>query len=340
MMRALVATALLLLACQPSKKKGVPDASVAAADAGFDYGALARPIQTLRSQLKTTPCDKQRALELGDALNRARDFHGADAWVGEFEQACGRWPRLLWVRQHACEERGDDDCAAKTASALIESRASDSDYWWWRGQAEAKLAHWERARADFLQSMANKPTGFPAYRLAQFADQKLQRPCDGALLIQWWIDHGRRTNEEWIDESRSSLWLAGACARNSGRGSTLVTAAPNAPLVRAAVKLGKTPARFLLDEHAGTSVVSRSLAEKLGLAPGETQVEGLALGSVRSGPLVQVDALGLGAATAKDVQLMVVDGLPEDVDGVVGLNVLMQFQVKRTPKGYALTPLP
>lgn len=340
MRRLLLVLAVVAAGCPaPKKKTGVDAGSI---DAGVSHGTYASSIANVRQQLEKAPCDKQLALKLGDYLNRAKDYAGAAAWVEEYEKSCERWPRLLWVKQHACEELMDHGCASKTASALIESRPSDSDFWWWRGQAEAKLEHWEQARADDFQSMANKPTGFPAFRLAQFVDAKLQRPCDGALLIQWWIDHGKRTDEEWIDQTRSKLYLAGACGKRSGRGKTTIAAAKNAPQINVKVKVDKTPAAFVLDEHAGTTVVSAALAKQAGLEPAADapKVQTLAAGELREGPLVRVKSLGLGGATASEVDVIVVDALPEGVDGFLGLNALMQFQVRRTPKGFELSPLP
>ncbi|MBL8958194.1 MAG: clan AA aspartic protease [Myxococcaceae bacterium] len=332
--------ALLLAACDSPKKKAAT--AKAAADAGVSHGTYESSIQNVREQLTKSPCDKELALKLGDYLNRAKDYAGADAWVSEYEKSCERWPRLLWVRQHACEQLENHACAAKTGGELIDARPSDSDYWWWRGQAEAKLGHFEKARSDYFQSMANKPTGFPAYRLAQFADEKLKRPCDGALLIQWWLEHGKRTNEDWVDSTRSKLWLEGACGQRSGKGKTSIAAPPNAPQVNVAVKVGKTPATLVLDERAGTTAVSVALAKKAGLEPAEdaAKVAVFAAGRIYEGPLVRVASFGVGSATATHLDVVVVDGLPEAVDGVVGLNALMQFQVKRTPKAFELSPLP
>src|SRR3954470_5461435 len=98
MARLLLALLLCLCACDTGKKKKSADAPKAAAkDAGFDHGTFESSIANVRGQLEKTPCDKKLALQLGDYLNRSRDFVGADTWVGDFEKACGSWPRLLWV---------------------------------------------------------------------------------------------------------------------------------------------------------------------------------------------------------------------------------------------------
>ena len=70
------------------------------------------------------------------------------------------------------------------------------------------------------------------------------------------------------------------------------------------------------------------------------KVQTLAAGELREGPLVRVKSLGISGASASDVDVVVVETLPEGVDGFLGLNALMQFQVNRTAKGFELSPLP
>jgi hypothetical protein len=328
---------LLLLACtKPSKPSSV---EVKDAGAGVDHGKFESSISNLRSQLATAPCDKRLAVQLGEYLERANDYAGAGAVVDEWEKKCPPYTRLLWVRQASCERLERWDCAAKTATALIESDPTDSDFWWWRGQAEGNRGHYHKARGDYLQSMANKPTGFPAYRLAQFADTKLKAPCDGALLIQWWITHGRRTDEDWIDPTRTKLFTAGACDKNAGHGKTTIAATANAPIIRTKVKLDGTAVELVVDEHAGTTAVSKALADKAKLEVSEQSVDVLAAGTLYEGHLAHVKKLELGGASVADTDVAVIDGLPNSVDGVLGLNVLMQFDVKRTAKGYELAAL-
>lgn len=324
----------------PAAKKAAAAKAEAPVDAGFDHGKFASSIKSARESLEKAPCDKKLALMLGDYLNRARDYRGADAWVTEFEGKCEQWPRLWWVRQHACEQLEDQACAVKTATALIEATPTDSDFWWWRGRALAKSGQHERAKADFLQSMANKPTGFPAYQLAQFAEEKLKRPCDGALLIQWWIEHGRRTDEDWIDPARTRLFLAGKCSKLAGQGKASIAAPKNAPVVKVKVKVDGVAGSFLLDERAGHTAVTPAFAQKAKLEAGGEKVALMAAGSVREGALAPAKKIQVGSASASELDVAIVEGLPEGFDGVLGLSVLMQFGVKKTPKGLELSPLP
>jgi Aspartyl protease len=334
---ALVAVA----ACSkpPPAKKPAAAAVVPAVDAGVDHGKFASSIQAARDSLAKVPCDKKLSLQLGDYLNRAMDHKGAIAWVDEFEAKCEKWPRLTWVKHYACKQLEDWACATAVGTALIENDPTDSDYWWWRGETQAKSGKHVQAKADFLQSMANKPTGFPANRMAQFAEEKLARPCDGALLIQWWIDHGKRTDEDWIDPARTRLFLAGKCSKLAGKGKATIAAPAAAPIHKVKVKLDGATGTFLLDAHAGQTAVTPAFAQKAKLTAGTERVTMMAAGSLRDGLLAPVKKLEIGKASALELEVAVAEGLPEGFDGVLGLSALMQFQVKRTPKAFELSPL-
>lgn len=347
MRRAALACLLALAACsKPASDKAPPKGKAAAAekpaapaDAGVDHGKFASSIQAARETLEKTPCDKKMSLQLGDYYNRAKDYRGAVAWVDEFEAKCEKWPRLWWVKHHACKELEDWDCAIATGTALIENDPTDSDYWWWRGEVEAKAGKHVLAKADFLQSMANKPTGFPANRLSKFAEEKLARPCDGALLIQWWIDHGKRTDEEWIDASLKRLYLAGKCSKLAGKGKTSIAAPAKSPIHKVKVKLDGVAGTFLVDPRSGQTSVTPAFAQKAKLSPGTERVPMLAAGSMRDGLLAPVKKLEIGGASAQELEVVVAEKLPEGFDGVLGLSALMNFSVKVTPKAIELSPL-
>jgi hypothetical protein len=96
----------------------------------------------------------------------------------------------------------------------------------------------------------------------------------------------------------------------------------------------------LFDEHAGYSAVSAAFARKANLAPpGADGVQTLAAGEIREGHLTAVKKLQLMGAFLADARVLVLDALPEGVDGVIGLNFLMQFSVRHTSKGVSLAPL-
>lgn len=346
MKRLALALVLALAACskpaekKPAATKGAPAEKAAApADAGVDHGKFASSIKSARETLEKTPCDKKMSLQLGDYYNRAKDHRGAIAWVEEFEQKCEKWPRLWWVKQYACEQLEDWDCATRTGTALIENDPTDSDFWWWRGRAEARAGKHVLAKADFLQSMANKPTGFPAYQLAQFAEEKLARPCDGALLIQWWIDHGKRTEEDWIDPARTRLFLAGKCTKLAGKGKASIAAPAKSPIHKVKVKVDGVAGTFLVDPRSGQTSVTPAFAQKAKLVPSTERVAMLAAGSLRDGLLTPVKKLEIGGASAQELEVVVAEKLPEGFDGVLGLSALMNFQVKVTPKAIELSAL-
>lgn len=339
----LLLASLALVACSkpPADKKPAAGKKEAEApvDAGVNHGKFASSIKAARESLEKQPCDKKLSLQLGDYYNRAADYKGAVAWVDEFEAKCEKWPRLTWVKFSACKELEDWACATAVGTGLIENDPTDSDYWWWRGEVEEKAGKHVLAKADYLQSMANKPTGYPANRFSKWAEEKASRPCDGALMIQWWIDQGKRTDEDWIDPAVKRLFLAGKCTKLAGKGKTTIAVSEKSPINKVKVKVDSASGTFLFDPQSGQTSVTPEFAKKAKLTAGTDRVGFMAAGKLMDGLLAPVKKLEIGGASALELDVAVVEGLPEGFDGVLGLSTLMQFQVKRTPKAWQLSAI-
>ncbi|MHB8873228.1 MAG: retropepsin-like aspartic protease [Myxococcaceae bacterium] len=311
-----------------------------AADAGFDYGQHAYAISNLRRALAADACQKRSALDLGNKLNAAGDFTGALDLVRGFEEACGAWPRLLWVSMYSRQQRREWKEAAEVATRLIEDRPADSDFWWWRGEAFAELGEYRQAAADYTQSVAALPNGFASGRYARFAKEKLAKPCDGAFALQYWLEQRPNDTEEWAKTRRSELFLSGGCEKVAGRGSASIRFTPNAPVNKTALKVNGKPATFIVSQATGTTLLSRAFAEKLGLQVQEdAKVTVYFAGEFRPAQLATLDRLSLGQAGVEKLQVAVVEQLPGEAPGVLGLNFFWHFSVKMDPASLAIAPL-
>jgi len=85
------------------------------------------------------------------------------------------------------------------------------------------------------------------------------------------------------------------------------------------------PARLLLDTGGVGLDLSAPFAKSIGL---ETQTGGAGVfagGRQAEVRVARVDVLQLGAATIRGLPVNVIDGLPPDLDGVLGTNVLYRF---------------
>ncbi len=332
-LRAAAALALLLASCGPTgsapSKSAAPKAEEKKPD-GPDHGKLTGRIQRLREDLAKDGCNKKLALTLAEKLNEANDHAGAIEWVGAFEEKCGAWPRLLWAKTYAHEQSKQWKEAAATATRLVESEPSDSDFWWWRGRAHAEQELLPQAVADFTQSMALRPNGFAAGRWARIAEQD-GRPCDGAFALQAYLEDRTGKPDAYGEEKRTELWLKGGCDALAGKGKAEVKLPGDAPLVTAKGKIAGKPATFLVSERVGLTAVSKRLAAAAGLAaePGAPSLAVRAGGAFRSGPRVTVPSVELAGARAEKVDVVIVDELPAGVDAVLGASFLHRFAAER-----------
>lgn len=128
-------------------------------------------------------------------------------------------------------------------------------------------------------------------------------------------------------------------------GAPSVTSAPSAgpspvivPLQRAGRSLvvrarlnGSREARLILDTGADLTILSRSIAQDLGLLPADAErmVSLQTVGGPVQAAVIRVEAIGLGEAEARQIAAAVHDlpNAPAGVEGLLGLTFLDRFVV-------------
>ena len=288
------------------------------------YGKHALEIRDQRERLAKTPCDRETALELGDRLNQMRDYDGALALVEHFSQACGEWPRLLWVATYAHQQKSEWAQSAAINGKLIADDPTDPDFWWWRGEDRAQLKQDTLAEADFRQSMASRPDKFAAFKLASLLTKTA--PCEGAFALQYLSEKRPERVGQWASEKINELHLAaGGCADLAGKGRASLGREPSSPLVKVEATVGGQTGVFIVSEQIAYVTVARELAQKAGIQEGSDEVSLYLGGDIVPARVAQVERVSLGPASARRVAVAVVDKLPDGVDGMIGLSFLWRF---------------
>jgi len=284
--------------------------------------------RNLEATLGELGCDQKRTLSFGDRMNREQRYEAAVRLVKQHEEKCGPWRRLLWVSLYANQQRGAWKEVTQHATRLIEEDPDDSDYWWWRGEAFAKLGEHEQAAADYHQSIANLPNGFAAGRYARWVDQSLKRPCEGAFALGYWMDLRPDGVGDWAPPERARLYLAGDCDKLLGRGTTAFRLSPDAPVSTARFDLGGRSGTISLTQAAGYTLIAKDFAARAGIdAAAGAQVQVHSAGTWTQARLVTLPEVRLGRAKAEQVLAAVVDQLPSGLDAVLGVNLAWRFRV-------------
>jgi hypothetical protein len=298
-------------------------------------------IRALKAQLAEAPCNDRAALKLAEALIDAERHNDVIALGREWHTRCGPHTELDWKVFHAYKELGQWDQALPRADAIIAGEPEDSDYWWWRGEVQERLGRDQAALADYRQSLANSDNyeggAFAAGRIAGPA-RRAGRACDALSALEFFGDE--LGGELRASDKNLILSIAreDRCRqRVQGKRARLPLGTASRPQ-SVTVQIGAATGRFLVGSHTGTTTVTRAFAGRAGLPAGTTPVETLAAGRIRSGTLTTAARVTAGGVGAEEIDVLVVDDLGPEIDGVLGINFLWKFRMSEHETRVDLSP--
>ena len=290
------------------------------------YGTHAARILELQEQLQKEPCDASAAIEVADLLIDSGVSREVAPMAAAFRARCGRQEQLLWKEYGAAKRTGNWERAIAVTTDLIEHDPVDKDYWWWRGIVYEQREELDKALADYKQTLAIRPdiNAIP-FNVADIYE-RLKRPCDAALTIEQFLYwHPRSRDDQGLQLRLQRLYREGRC-EEAARGTAELHFAPDSRAIVASVMVNGKRGRFVVDTGASLVTVSREFAERAGVAaPSGPPIRvGTANGAALA-RLTRLDSLALQGAVADGVEAAVIDGLPGDVDGLLGLSFLARF---------------
>ena len=107
--------------------------------------------------------------------------------------------------------------------------------------------------------------------------------------------------------------------------STRVVMAGTLPLM--VVGINEKPAVLVFDTGANLSVLTRLAAARLGIREGAERADVQAAGGSAKADVARVARLTIGPARQTNVPMLLAEGLPPPIDGLLGINVLQEFEV-------------
>lgn len=320
-----------------------------------DYGPHTRTINKLQEQLRADPCDNKKMVKLAEAYNRAGAHQTTLLRCAEFFQRCGEHRRLRWATLTAHKRLKQWDPAIAEATRLISAVPRDRDYRFWRAELRELKGDIPGALAGYRQTLALAPTLADVPVDLTELSAKLKRPCEGLLWLGNLVHHHprdakpvlprltmlRRKCTAQIGTGRAMIppeWLQPPGSHDAGPAdSSAAGAGHQAP----PLSINGTAVRsFMVLQDALYVMLSARLATRLGLSTGGAPE--LILRTPEgffSSRLQQVRLLALGGASARQVQVVVTENPPGDVECVVGQSFLTRFEVGITAStGLALAP--
>lgn len=304
-------------------------------DAEFNHGKHKTAIKILRIELEREPCSRRKARDLSQKLNNAGDYRATIEVVSRFHETCDRYSRLLWNRVYAHEQIEQYAEAIPLITSLIEERPEDEDFWWWRGQDHAKLDQVDLADADYRQSLAIEPNKFTARRYPRL--MKDITPCEVAWSLQYMIDKRPSHVASWMRDTLSETYLAGDCDKLRGKGQTRIAIEATSPLIDTEATINGKTGAFTVQENTAFLLLSKALADSADVSVTNVAIPVYVAGSFLTGKRAIVDTATVGKASANRVVAVVVDKLPGERDGVIGLSFLWRFKTEKTADNLLLS---
>jgi predicted aspartyl protease len=160
--------------------------------------------------------------------------------------------------------------------------------------------------------------------------------CEGIAALLHLMDENPEAAEGWAGASLSELQVGADCAKTSGRGKATLSIASDAS-VRAQVEIDRKKGRFLV-HPTGYVTITKAFAEKIGLKASDTAVDVRVAERVVSARVAIADRIAVGKSSAERVPVAIVDELPEDIDGLLGLSYLWRFRIVRNERSLVLEP--
>ena len=133
----------------------------------------------------------------------------------------------------------------------------------------------------------------------------------------------------------TALHRANTCVGERGTGRAPIRANNRRHRVTLVGPSGtRTTAELILDTRAGTTLISREIAERLQLTPAAAGTTATLWSDVRlQGQPARVARMAIGGATAANVDLVISDDFTPSDDGVIGLSFLWHLDVANTADG-------
>ena len=302
----------------------------------FDYGPWEKRLDNLATIFQDNPCQTQTTIELAEGLGRAGNLRGTIAVVDQAVKSCPHNSRLTWPAIPAHEQLGEWDQALELTDALVKESPGNDDYWSWRGADHAALKQVDAARTDLRQALAGRASRKDTARLIDLA------PCEGALAALYYAQQS--TNGDWATEQGKKLMHEHDCGNLLGKGSAKIASDAATPLVHASI--GGKPVAMHVDADAGTTVLTATAAQRLGLTAGNGTLEVKVDEQLVTGHPVSLPVVSIGEATAAKIDAVIVDALPgnggdaEPIDGVIGFDFLWRFAFVVDSDGVVMYELP
>lgn len=276
-------------------------------------------------------CDRRSIIERVTVKLRDGEPQQALDLCDAFFSKCGEHLQLRQMTYTAYEQLSRWDEAISEVDKLIADEPYNKNFRAWRGLVYEEKGDFERAIRDYRQALLLDPQlrDIP-FNLATLLE-RTGKPCEAIFPLEQFLflNPEYRDNPE-VRQRLATLYKNGSCkSYTGGHDEALIRFHPGAAAIPCKVKVNNVATgNFIVDTGASHTTFSKKFAERLGIyqLPFSEIIVSTASG-ISSARLTTVDLVDVDGLTASQVNVAIIDSLPDDMDGLLGLSFLSRFQI-------------
>lgn len=304
-----------------------------ACDTGPDYGVYTSAIRKLEARQLEEPCNTADATQLiGFYLQANVPLLAVDK-ARTFREQCPTDAGWLAMEYEATMAAKAWSQAVDVANLQIKADPTAYQPYQRRAAAYEGAENWASAVLDRREAFLMEPHEAEHGPDLAKDQEKAGELCDAWQTwgLVWWTQ-SRMRGQAQIERSR--LLPLGSCGRlkASGRWETKMRVTPDEWFtfgIEVSGPSGKVPAAFGSDSSGPYTVIARPLASKLGIPLDGPSLVSRSFMGTSAGTLSRLPNAQLGEIAVPDLDVLVVDELPEGIDGMFGVNFLTRVDLDR-----------
>jgi hypothetical protein len=299
-----------------------------ACQSGPDYGAYGSLIGMQLDTLKKDPCNEKAVIELSGLYERAIHQEEGLTLIRTFVGACQPSEDFELFQLEYAQQASDWQMALVILDRRVAAAPSDPRQLRQRAQVRSKAGDLAGAVHDFRQvTFLESRDALPdALKELAISQEKAGLRCDAWRTWKNLAETSRKLRGE-AQLAASKILDDPTCRDQVVTTSSKVTRTDIGRWWVFPVSLDGKAILMGADSSAAVSVVSQDTAAKLGLpVSGDPWFVRSFQGTV-AGPMVHVATLQIGTVVVPDVDVVVVESVPDNVPGMMGTDVLSRIHL-------------
>ncbi len=304
-----------------------------ACESGPDYGPFKTPIRTARATLASEPCNEAAMVNLADYLDKAGAGEEAVSAMKSFTSACKPGVAFEDLQVSLGIKRRDFAWSLEVADRRVAAEPSEPRTYRSRANIREQAGDRPGVVSDLRRAMLLDPKHTTDEQLKELAlaQEQAGLPCE-AWVTWMGVNAARRDLRGEANLATSRIQPETHCKDWMVTGQTEVKQTPLQSWWTFPVSVNGTSLQLGADTGSGITVIRKDAVPALTPLPADPWLFKNFQGTI-AGQLARVDQFGIGSFIIAGVDVMLVDELPDGLQGMMGADLLSRISLKGQEKG-------